>query len=113
MPPAPSPSPSEAHDLQREVGQDIGRAISLNNLGGFAVDTGDFAEAREWLRECVKLGIRLGYKEVLAHALSTYARMAAADERWRAVARWPRSPTGSSPRQVQRSRASRANGTRP
>ena len=55
------------------------QAISLNNLGSFAAETGEHEEARRWLGACVELSLEIGYREVVAHALVTHAKIALAE----------------------------------
>ncbi|HEY7398876.1 MAG TPA: BTAD domain-containing putative transcriptional regulator, partial [Gaiellaceae bacterium] len=69
----------EALALERAVGQRSNEAISLYNLGSHAFEAGDHAESRTWLRECVGLTLELGYKEVMAYALATVARILVAE----------------------------------
>ena len=71
---------TEALELEREGGDEMRQAISLNNLGDFAAEAGDLAEARHWLDECFELADRIGYREVIAHALVTCARIALAED---------------------------------
>ena len=69
----------EALELEREVGDKQRQAISLNNLGSFAAETGEHDEARRWLGECAELSLEIGYREVIAHALVTHAKIALAE----------------------------------
>jgi hypothetical protein len=69
----------EALEIEREGGDEMRQAISLNNLADFAAEAGDHVEARRWLAECFALAGRLGYREVEAHALVTCARIALAE----------------------------------
>lgn len=54
-------------------------AISLYNLGSYAFEAGDAAEARRRLKECLVLTSELGYKEVSAYALATVVRILLAE----------------------------------
>jgi len=69
----------EALELERELGDEQRETVSLNNLGSFAAEIGEHEEARRWLGECADLALRIGYREVIAHALVTYARIALAE----------------------------------
>jgi predicted ATPase/DNA-binding SARP family transcriptional activator len=69
----------EALELEREVGDKQRQTISLNNLGSFAAEAGDHEEARRWLGECAGLALEIGYREVIAHVLVTYAKIALAE----------------------------------
>ncbi|HWJ32586.1 MAG TPA: hypothetical protein VNR59_09620, partial [Gaiellaceae bacterium] len=44
-----------------------------------ACEAGDTDDARAWLDECLELAQRIGYREVVAHALVTRARLALND----------------------------------
>lgn len=51
-------------------------AVSLLNLAGISLESGDAAGAREWLRECLPLALELGYREVMVYGLVTLVRIA-------------------------------------
>jgi tetratricopeptide (TPR) repeat protein len=70
----------EALELERERGDDMRAAISLNNLASITCEAGDNEASRAWLDECLELAERIGYREVVAHALVTAARLAQSED---------------------------------
>ena len=66
----------EALATEQELGDEPRAAVSLYNLGSFALHAGDLAESRRWLGQCFPLALQLGYREVLAYALSALVSLA-------------------------------------
>jgi hypothetical protein len=54
--------------------------VSLYNIGSFFLDAGDLGQATARLRECLDLAVELGYREVLAYALSACVRICALED---------------------------------
>jgi hypothetical protein len=77
----------EGIELSRSVGDESNIAIMLNNLAGFALAGGNLAECHRWLGECFDLALRIGYKDVVAHALATRLDLALRDGDPREAAR--------------------------
>ena len=69
----------EALATERANGDGPRAVVSLYNLGSYALDQGDVDEARRWLGECFPLALELGYREVLAYALTALVMLALAE----------------------------------
>jgi predicted ATPase/DNA-binding SARP family transcriptional activator len=50
-------------------------AISTFNLGSHNLGAGHHEKAREWLERAIAQSLELGFKEVMAYSLATYARL--------------------------------------
>ncbi len=70
---------SEALAIQRELADRGRQAISLYNLGYYHLQAGDADSARRWLECAVELTFELGYKEVMAYTLASFARICLLD----------------------------------
>jgi tetratricopeptide (TPR) repeat protein len=70
----------EALAIQRELKDPQHEVVSLYNLGSYSLDAGDLEQATAWLRECLSLALDLGYREVLAYALSACVRICALED---------------------------------
>jgi predicted ATPase/DNA-binding SARP family transcriptional activator len=70
---------TEALGIQRELGDRGRQAISLYNLGYYSLQAGEIEAARDWLERSVALTFELGYKEVMAYAVASFARICLLD----------------------------------
>jgi predicted ATPase/DNA-binding SARP family transcriptional activator len=70
---------TEGLEIQRDLGDKGRQAISLYNLGSYSLQNGDREASPEWLERAVALSFELGYKEVLAYALASFARLCVLD----------------------------------
>ncbi|HJQ74150.1 MAG TPA: BTAD domain-containing putative transcriptional regulator, partial [Gaiellaceae bacterium] len=70
---------TEALDILRELADRGRQAISLYNLGYYSLQLGEVEPARDWLEQAVAVTFELGYKEVMAYALASFARICLGD----------------------------------
>jgi len=66
--------------MQRECDRD-GLAVSLHNVARTKLSLGRLDDARDLLGECIELATKLGYSEVIAHALAAAAELVLRDGR--------------------------------
>ena len=67
----------EAVALHRELGNQLGAAFILANLGLLTARMGDVESADAWLRECLRLSHHLDYKLIIMYGLIGMGQLAA------------------------------------
>jgi tetratricopeptide (TPR) repeat protein len=64
---------TEAIEASRAAGDEDGSAVNLHNLGRSEFALGRLEEGRQALRESLSIGLRLGYREVIAYCIGGFA----------------------------------------
>jgi len=99
----------EAVALHRELGNQLGAAFILSNLGLLTARLGQIERARSWLVECLRLTSHLDYKLILMYCLIGMGQLAASQDRLRRAARlWGAADSMTEAYGAHLTRASRA-----
>ncbi len=67
---------TEAIEASRVAGDEDGSAVNLHNLARSEFALGRLEEGRQALRESLAIGLRLGYREVIAYCIGGFAEAA-------------------------------------
>jgi predicted ATPase/DNA-binding CsgD family transcriptional regulator len=99
----------EAVALHRELGNQLGAAFILSNLGLLTARMGQHEQARGWLVECLRLSHHLDYKLIIMYGLIGMGELAATARRVRRAARlWGAADSMTEAYGAHLTRASRA-----